>query len=255
MAAVVLNNPDIEAIERNTLDAVAPERVAEWNGWLLPFDHGTIGRAKAAVPLGHGPVSPGVVDAIDARYRAQNLPSAFRIAEVPAFAPLVGELDRRGFFGVQPTLVQIAAAQRMQQVSNGQPADVERHPDDAWAALFLGDGFDPVDGMSRVRALSRAPDARYASVREGDRTLACGTVAFGHGWASVHGMRTDAAHRGQGLAGRVLAGIARAALAEGIDRVFLQVDEHNSAAQAVYGRAGFETAWGYRYWRIANERR
>jgi ribosomal protein S18 acetylase RimI-like enzyme len=122
--------------------------------------------------------------------------------------------------------------------------------DDAWAALFLsGGGVDPADGASRVRALSRAPDSRYASVRdEGGRTLACGTVAFGHGWASVHGMRTDAAYRGQGLAGRVLAGIAQGLIAEGFERVFLQVEEHNAAAQSLYRRAGFETAWRYRYW-------
>ncbi|RZL64487.1 MAG: GNAT family N-acetyltransferase [Variovorax sp.] len=250
-----MNDADIETIERNTLAAVAPERVAEWNGWLLPFDRGTIGRAKAAVPLHHAPASPDLVDAIEARYRAEGLPCAWRIADVPAFATLVDALQGRGYVGAKPTWVQIASAQRMQRVSDASPATVDRRPDDALAALFLGEGFDPVDGASRVRALSRAPDSRYASVRDGDRTLACGTVAFGHGWASVHGMRTDAAHRGQGLAGRVLAGIAQAALAEGIDRVFLQVEAHNTAAQALYRRAGFETAWGYRYWQRAAEAR
>ncbi|RYY82866.1 MAG: GNAT family N-acetyltransferase, partial [Comamonadaceae bacterium] len=236
-----MNATDIEAIERNTIAAVAPEAVVEWKGWLLPFDHGTIGRAKAAVPLGHAPVSPDVIDGIEARYREQNLPCAFRIADVPAFAPLVDELRRRGYVGAKPTLVQTASVHRMRQVSIARPARVDREPDEPWAALFLGEGFDPVDGANRVRALSRAPDSRYASVREGGRTLACGTVALGHGWASVHGMRTHAAHRGRGLAGRVLAGIGQAALAEGFERVFLQVEEHNLAAQALYGRAGFET--------------
>ncbi|RYF32390.1 MAG: GNAT family N-acetyltransferase, partial [Comamonadaceae bacterium] len=41
-----LSDTDVEGIERNTIAAVAPEAVAEWNGWLLPFDHGSIGRAK-----------------------------------------------------------------------------------------------------------------------------------------------------------------------------------------------------------------
>lgn len=246
-----LNDADIEAIERNTLDAVAPEAVVEWNGWLLPFDHGTIGRAKTAVPTRHGPASLDVIDILEARYREQGLPCAMRIADVPAFASLIDELQRRGYVGAKPTLVQTALTLRMQQVSTGIPAAVDRRPDAAWAALFLGDGFDPVDGASRVAALSRAPASRYASVREGGRTLACGTVGFGHGWASVHGMRTDAAHRGRGLAGRVLAGIAHAALAEGLERVFLQVEEHNPAAHALYRRAGFETAWRYRYWQRA----
>ena len=245
------HDADVEAIERNTIAAVAPEAVAEWKGWLLPFDHGTIGRAKAAVPLCHSLASVNGIEALDtleARYREEQLPCTLRIADVPAFAPLIDVLQRRGYLGTKPTLVQTASARRMQQVTDGVPAAVDRRPDDAWAALFLGEGFDPVDGAGRVAALSRAPDSRYASVRDGGRTLACGTVALGHGWASVHGMRTDAAHRGQGLAGRVLAGIAKAALAEGVERVFLQVEENNPAAQALYRRAGFETAWRYRYW-------
>lgn len=242
------SDSDIEAIERGTVAAVAPEAVTELDGWLLPFDHGTIGRAKAAVPLRHAPPAPGVIDDIEARYLAEGLPCAIRVADVPALSPLVDALQLRGYVAAKPTLVQVATARRVRQASNGAPAAVDRRPDEAWAALFLGDGFDPIDGANRVRALSRAPDSRYASVREGRRTLACGTIAFAHGWASVHGMRTDAAHRGQGLAGRVLAGIAQAALAEGIDRVFLQVEEHNPAAHALYRRAGFETAWRYRYW-------
>ena len=42
---------DIESIERATLAAVAPERVEALPGWLLPMDHGTVGRAHAAVAL------------------------------------------------------------------------------------------------------------------------------------------------------------------------------------------------------------
>lgn len=37
----------------------------------------------------------------------------------------------------------------------------------------------------------------------------------------------------------------------GMARVFLQVEAGNTAAQALYRRAGFETAWSYVYWRHA----
>lgn len=244
-------NTDIEAIERATVAAVAPETVVEWNGWLLPFDRGTIGRAKAAVPLHHGPAPHDAIDAIEAHYRERGLPCVMRLADVPALAPLTEALARRGYVGAKSTLVQVGTARRMQQVSSGAPATIDAHPDAAWTALFLGDGADPVDGANRARALSRAPDSRYASVLDEDDggcTLACGALVFGQGWAGVHGMRTDAAQRGRGLAGRVLAGLAEAALAKGVERVFLQVEAHNAAALALYRRAGFETAWRYRYW-------
>ena len=136
----------------------------------------------------------------------------------------------------------------MGKVSAAEPAVVLERPDAAWAGVFTGEGFDPVDGANRVAALTRAVDAVYGAVREGEATLAVGVAAFGHGWGSVHGMRTDKARRGEGLAARVLTGLARAAGERGTPQMFLQVEEANAAARSLYARAGFSTAWRYFYW-------
>jgi ribosomal protein S18 acetylase RimI-like enzyme len=236
-----MNAKDVASIEQATLAAVAPETVEEREGWLLPVDHGTIGRARSAVPLQHTDTDPGVLGRIEAYYAARGLPAVFRLATDACFDGLRHELRQRGYGADKPTLVQLGTVARMREVSSQASAEVHAAPDAAWTALFLGEGFDPVDGACRVRALGRAQGSVYASVR----------AAFGHGWVSVHGMRTAAGHRGRGLAGRVLAGLADAALARGMARVFLQVEAGNTAAQALYRRAGFETAWSYVYWRRA----
>ncbi|MES2241813.1 MAG: GNAT family N-acetyltransferase [Pseudomonadota bacterium] len=246
-----MNAKDVASIEQATLAAVAPETVEEREGWLLPVDHGTIGRARSAVPLQHTDTAPGVLGRIEAYYAARGLPAVLRLATDACFDGLRHELSQRGYSADKPTLVQLGTVARMRVVSSQASAEVHAAPDAAWTALFLGEGFDPVDGACRVRALSRAQGSVYASVREGGQVLAGGVAAFGHGWVSVHGMRTAAGHRGQGLAGRVLAGLADAALARGMARVFLQVEAGNAAAQALYRRAGFGTAWTYEYWRRA----
>jgi GNAT superfamily N-acetyltransferase len=250
MDPMTLTVTDIEAIERATIAAVSPDLTEEIDGWLLPFAEGTVKRAKSAVPLHRGAVEPATLDRIEDRYASRQTAPALRLADAPCFEGLRAELERRRYKPDTPTCVQAGSAQRMRQVAapGAAPADVDSTPDDAWAALFLGEGFDPVDGAHRVRMLSRAKGTLYASVREGGRTLAAGAMAFGHGWASVHGMRTDKAQRGRGLAGRVLAGLAQAALARGFERVFLQVDAANPPALALYRRAGFETHWKYSYW-------
>ncbi|QNK70329.1 GNAT family N-acetyltransferase [Variovorax sp. PAMC26660] len=247
---ILLTDADIEAIERATIAAVSPEVTEELDGWLLPFDGGTVKRARSAVPLHRGTVDHSTLDRIEDRYDSRQVAPALRLADATCFDGLRTELERRHYADDNPTCVQVGSAQRMRQVvaAGGALADVDRAPDDAWAALFLGEGFDPVDGAHRVRMLARAKGSLYASVREGGKTLAAGAMAFGHGWASVHGMRTDLAHRGRGLAGRVLAGLAQAALSNGFERVFLQVDAANQPALALYRRAGFETRWQYRYW-------
>ena len=250
---------DVEGIERATLAAVSPDAQLEHGDWLLGFDGGSIWRAKSAAPLAHSALEEAqaaqCITTIEHHYQSRQgcttgpgIQPIFRLADVPCFETVRRQLILRGYTPLKPTWVQVASVQAMLQTSQGEPAEVDLAPDDAWAQLFLGEGFDPVDGASRIRNLARAPANVYASVRDRGSTLAGGAASFSHGWASVHGMRTHAQHRGQGLAGRVLKALALVARERGLDRVFLQVEANNTGAQALYQRAGFATAWVYRYW-------
>lgn len=249
MGNPILIPSEVEAIERATVAAVAPAAVEEFDGWLLAYDAGTIGRAKCAVPLGHARHAATSLLEIERRYLSRGIVPMFRLADTPGFDPVRSVLVQRGYSAGKPTLVQIALVTSVQAIAPGAAVEIADQPDAAWAAVFLGEGFDPVDGAGRVAALSRAPGSIFASVRENGRAIAAGAGAFAHGWASVHGMRTELARRGEGLAARVLSGLAAIALARGMARIFLQVEAHNAPALALYRRAGFQTVWKYEYWR------
>lgn len=243
------NDDFVASLERATLDAVAPQAWREWEGWLLPFDTSTIGRATSAVPLRHHGLDAAAVAAIARQYAQRQLRPAFRVADVPGLAPVQAALQRLGFRAEQPTLVQTGSVTALRAACTAAPAPVTPAPDAAWAAVYTAPGFDPVDGAHRVQALSRSHHAVYASLSENHLPLAAGTAAFSQGWASIHGMRTVPSARGRGLATRILGGLADAALARGLTRVFLQVEEGNQTALALYQRAGLATAWRYHYWR------
>lgn len=237
---------DIESLERATVAALAPPDVVEIGGWIVPFDDGTIGRAKSAAPLSHD-VDASALDEIEAAYAARGLAPAFRIAEVPGLEAVRLELTRRGYEPTQPTVVMTAKAADV--AAYAVPfADLLEQPDEAWGDVYLGEGFDPVDGAHRVARLSRSPDALFGAVREGGRTVAVGVLSFGHGWAGIHGMRTALERRGAGFASRLLALFGAAAQARETDRIVLQVEEANPA-RGLYRRAGFRDEWIYRYWR------
>jgi GNAT superfamily N-acetyltransferase len=240
---------DIEAIERATLQAVAPEVVETLPGWLLPMDGGTVGRAQSAVPLHHSRPDARVLDAVLERYAARGFAPVFRLPDLPAFEDLQQALLQRGFVREQPTLTQTAPIDSLLAPQPDLAATLADVPDPAWMAMFLGKGLDPVDGASRARSLARATGTRFASLRDGDETLACGAASFGHGWLGLHGMRTAAAQRGRGLAERLVRAMAREAAQRGIVQAFLQVDAGNAPALALYRRLGFSTAWPYAYWR------
>jgi GNAT superfamily N-acetyltransferase len=241
-----LDAADIESLERATVAAIAPPEVLEIGGWLVALDDGSISRAKSAVPLRHD-LDASDLSAVEAAYNERGLPPAFRLAEAAGLKALTAEVLRRGYHSTQTTVVMTAPALSVAELA-APFADLLDHPDEAWGQVFLGEGFDPVDGAHRVKRLTESPDALYGAVREGGRTVAVGVVTFGYGWAGIHGMRTSIDRRGAGFASRLLALFGAAAQARQVDRMFLQVEEANPA-QNLYRRAGFDEAWRYRYWR------
>ncbi|THD75296.1 MAG: GNAT family N-acetyltransferase [Phenylobacterium sp.] len=241
----MLDALEIEALERAIVASVAPERVIELDGWLVPIDDGDIGRAKSAVPLRHVG-GPAPIAAIEEAYRRARRPAAFRLAETQGLIAARAELLRRGYAAHTPTIMKTGTASGLIALG-GQPGEVVAAPDAGWIAAFSGEGFDRAESAARVRNLSRSPDALFGAVREGDRTLAVGVITFGGGWAGIHGMRTAPDRRKEGLASRVLSALGRAAATRGVERVFLQVKEDNPA-RSLYRKAGFELAWRYQYW-------
>ena len=239
---------EVEAIERATLAAVPPEELQELEGWLLGLDGGTVGRAHSAVPMQHVAPDPELLPAIDGRYRERGLQAVFRIPRLKCFEETRGTLDRRGYRMEKPTLTQTCAVAPIAQPA-AAALQFARGPGEDWASVFLGEGFDPVDGASRLAILRRARNCLFASARAEGRVAAVGAACFANGWMGIHGMRTLPAFRGRGLATQILSGFMAQARQRGIAHAFLQTEEANAAAQSVYRRAGFQTAWVYEYWR------
>lgn len=239
---------EVNALERATFDAVPPELTNKIGAWLLGLDHGTVGRAHSAVPMQHDQADVQALPLIEERYAAHGLPAVFRVPALPAFDPVRAWLLANGYAAAKPTRTFTGTVAAMAAVSDGAGVTLLPEPDAAWRAVFLGEGFDPVDGASRVQILARARHAVFACVRVGGDTVAAGMGSFSQGWASVHGMRTLAPHRGQGLARAILGALAREAQARGLEKTFLQVEAGNTGAQVLYQRAGFSPVWDYAYW-------
>jgi GNAT superfamily N-acetyltransferase len=187
------------------------------------------------------------------QYQQHGQVPVFRL---PDSAPgLHRALQKLGFEPRQPTWVQVANVTDMASLSQAEaPAwqvNVNHQPDATWQSVFLGPGFDPVDAAARVRNLSRATHSRYLQVMHNGQAVACGAASVSHGWLGVHGMRTAAGCRRQGLAAAILREMASQAQALGVSRAFLQVDAGNTLALDLYQRAGFRSAWRYAYWKAA----
>ncbi|WP_211223235.1 GNAT family N-acetyltransferase [Propionicicella superfundia] len=248
----------VETIERATLAAVPSRELVEVPGWLLPLDTSTVSRTKSAVPLSHHAPDPAVLPLIEEVYRGHGLRPVLRLPrDVPAFAALYADLRRRGYSPRGLVLVMTGASHGLRAAGDPGVSRLAAGPDDAWSAVFLGPGFDPVDGAARVAVLRRGRDTSYASVAavtcpepapESGSVVAVGCGSFAGGLVGVHGMRTAAAHRRHGHARAVLASIGAEAVRRGVETAYLQVEEQNAPAVTLYTSLGFTPAWAYEYW-------
>ena len=240
---------NIESLERATLDAVAPPAIAEIDGWLLPLDRSTIGRAISAVPIRHAGLLPQQIDAIEAIYRSHGLHPQFRMPDIGGCSNMHAALEQKGYRPIQPTLVQVALAGVHLRSSPQAEVIVGAEPSTQWQSVYLATGFDPVDGANRIKALSRSAFVRYAHVSEGGVPLASGTASCSHGWVGLHGMRTVPQARGRGLATAIINALLDDAMLGGPKNMYLQVEDANVGAVSLYSHMGFKTAWRYHYWK------
>ena len=129
---------------------------------------------------------------------------------------------------------------------------IDPEPGEDWLALYHYRGQLSLPPIAR-QVLTSAPWQAFASVRDGGQTVAIGRVAAADGWAGLTAIEVAPGHRRRGLATAVTAALAAQAAARGAGQVYLQVEDDNAAARALYGRIGFAAHHDYHY-RIAPER-
>lgn len=219
-------------------------------GWLLRAAEGFTGRANSALPLGPPDRPLGdAVDEVERWYRARGLRPCIVIPHPlpgPADGPLEHVLVDRGWpLRDGPGIVMTARSSDLGPIAPEVDVDVRAEPDDEWASLYhyRGGPLPPV-AWTLFRS---APFQRFASARIDGQVAAIGRVAVAGGWAGVTAMEVDPAHRRRGLATAVLGALATVARAQGVDDLYLQVDETNTAGRALYTAAGFVDRYRYHY--------
>lgn len=110
----------------------------------------------------------------------------------------------------------------------------------------VADGGD--GGARQDPSLPPAPSEAAAGDPARIPTAIGRCVADGR-WAGFAAVEVDPARRRQGLAHAVMAALARRALDEGASAAYLQVEEDNGGARALYDALGFATHHIYHHWR------
>lgn len=217
--------------------------------WLLRSAAGWSGRANSALPVGDPdrPL-PEAVDAIERWYAERGQPAMVN-TPLPLAAPVGAELDGRGWGARPPVLVQTVALAALPPApptpAGAPPVGLAAVPSEDWLAVAAGrKGGLPEAARHVLTAVDRV---RFAHVYV-DGTLVAigrGTVTGEGRWLGLSLIEVVPQARRRGLAGRVIRALVGWAVAEGASHAFLQVEQRNTAAVALYRGLGFTTHHTY----------
>ncbi|MGW3686818.1 GNAT family N-acetyltransferase [Streptomyces sp. NPDC005125] len=223
--------------------------------WQLRSAAGFTRRANSALPLG----DPGIpLDEALARvkqwYDDRGLPAYIQTATGAEGTQeeLCAELERHGWRREVTAQVRIAALAPIGDLdADIAPVRLSREIDEGWLSRYQR--FDN-PGPHVLKVLGSGPSVWFAAVpgdAEGEAPAAIGRCVVDGRWAGFMAVEVGVAYRRRGLATAVMSALARQALDEGASAAWLQVEEDNEGARALYDRMGFETHHLYHHFRSA----
>lgn len=247
--------PSPLALEHATLATWRAREEETRFGWRFLAEGGITGRVNAVWPLGWG-AETSLETAIafaEAWYSARGLRPCFKLSDgATAPAALPQALAARGYAPHAETLV-MTGSTTVPAPPMDAPISISAEPQGAFDDVLIATATSPADLAERRAIIARAPTPKAfaTAIRNGDAVAVGMTALTADGFAGVFAMRTDPAARRQGLAQAILSHLAAFAAANGAATLFLQVEAANEPAVRLYQKAGFETAYAYRYWRKA----
>ncbi|GHI05188.1 GNAT family N-acetyltransferase [Streptomyces cellostaticus] len=262
--------PELAHIAARAWRPVESERLGEWElraavqevprearpwGAVAGRRAGFTRRANSVLPLGDpGLPLDAALDSVRRWYGERGLPAYVQTATGAEGTQelLCAELERRGWVREVTAELWTGALAPVADRAEGAGVVLSREADEAWLARYQRKGVSEV----ALQVLGSGPSVWFATVpgaAAGEAPAAIGRCVVDGRWAGFAAVEVDPGRRRQGLATEVMAALARRALDEGASAAWLQVEDDNEAARALYTGLGFAPHHAYHHYRAPQE--
>jgi N-acetylglutamate synthase len=206
-------------------------------------------RANSVLPVG----DPGVpmdeaLSRVTDWYRARGLVPYIQVTtgSPDADERLAQELAARGWVAEAHALLRTAPIAPIADGPGAEQVVLGREPDAGWLARYHRTG--ELAGAA-LKVLTGGASVWFAEVPAGpgEPPRAIGRCVVDGEWAGFAAVEVDPAYQRTGMATAVMAALARRAVDEGARGAYLQVEEENGGARALYDGMGFTTHHRYHY--------
>lgn len=241
---VATSTADELALERVLAAGWRPADEEDLDGWTLRAAGGFSKRANSVLPIGRpGRPLDELLDQARAWYAERGLPLRVQVPR-EARRLLDAALAERGWQASTPVDVLAARLDFLPVSAREFGVQIATGPDDDWLSCYRG-------------GTARTPEARallvrhervgFASVRDGDVTVAVGRATVDDEWLGLTAVEVVPERRREGLGTAVMSALAEWGQERGAVRAHLEVSTDNQAAQALYRTLGFWQHHDYHY--------
>ena len=244
------SHADAARIEEAGLNALQTQQQRFYDGWVLRLSPGKAKRGRSVNPhFGSSLPLATKVAYCERLYAAHRLPTLFRITPFARPPELDEALERRGYRRFDDTLVQTLDLRRARRAPVCAKVEIASVPVAEFAAVVAAlRGSSDEQRRAHLERLALSPLALHTLVARIDgEAVACGQLACDDDVAAIYDMVTAPGWRGRGLASALVDALLAQARSREARLAFLQVNDDNAAALAVYRKFGFATAYRYHY--------
>jgi len=237
---------DVRGLENISTTAwPASERVS-LDGWIMRYSPTPTRRVNSVLANaydGNRELGDRIAD-VEAFYADKGQSPRFQLTRGSLPEDLDGTLAQRGYEVETPVDIQVSPVKPIHAAVRKKGRT--RILDDmapGWLAVYA-DGFDR-DVTAVIEQISGR--AAFMTFEHKAQVLGVALGVLSAGWLGIFGMHTVKAHRSQGIGVAMLGGLAEWAAESDARGMYLQVEQSNPRAQALYERLGFRTVYTYHY--------
>jgi GNAT superfamily N-acetyltransferase len=245
MTAEHASTPLNRRVEEASLNAWPALQQMLVDGWILRFSGGFTKRANSVVPLYRALQEP--LDKIrycERLYEQQQLKTIFRLTSVSDLSELDALLDARGYQHIDPTRVlhrTIATSPLL------DPGFMEV-PLREWLNVYsdLAEMPRPTQALHAALLKGIRSDCIYGVLYADHQPVACGLAVVERELTGLFDVVTHPGQRRRGHAGALVSSLLGSGAQAGANQAYLQVEENNAPARALYEALGVTEL--YHYW-------
>ncbi|MET8683517.1 GNAT family N-acetyltransferase [Streptomyces sp. NPDC004732] len=239
---------ELARVSARAWQPVESERLGEWE---LRSAAGFTRRANSVLPLGDpGRPLEEALRYVREWYADRGLPPYVQTATGAEGTQelLCAALEEHGWTREVSTQLHIGALAPVADLdADTDRVTLSRSFDEPWLRRYKRFG---VPGPHVLEVLAGGPSVWFASVPgSGDAPAAIGRCVVDGRWAGFMAVEVAPEHRREGLATAVMTALSRQALAEGASAAWLQVEDDNDGARALYDGMGFAAHHAYHHYR------